>query len=118
MNQNKPYLNRALKDGGRIDVVRDPQTAVKGADCVITDTWSSMGMEDVSGGHNTFAPYQVNDELMAKAKKEAVFMHCLPAHRGEEVTDKVMDGPQSVIFDEAENRLHVQKAILAWCLRE
>ncbi|MEE9375030.1 MAG: ornithine carbamoyltransferase, partial [Rhizobiaceae bacterium] len=81
------------------------------------DTWESMGMEEQSGGHNVFAPYQVNNELMAKADKDAIFMHCLPAHRGEEVTDEVMDGPQSVVFDEAENRLHAQKAILAWCLQ-
>ncbi len=110
------YLNRATADGGRIEVLRQPELAVSGADCIVTDTWSSMGMEDSSGGHNTFAPYQVNAELMARADPDALFMHCLPAHRGEEVTDEVMDGPQSVIFDEAENRLHVQKGILAWCL--
>ena len=75
-----------------------------------------MGQEGKASGHNTFAPYQVNEELMAKAKQDAMFMHCLPAHRGEEVTDAIMDGPQSVIFDEAENRLHAQKGILAWCL--
>ena len=110
------YLNKAQEDGGNIHLTRDPKEAVAGADCVVTDTWSSMGMEDQSGGHNTFAPYQVNEELMAEADSNAIFMHCLPAHRGEEVTDEVMDGPQSVIFDEAENRLHVQKGILAWCL--
>ena len=110
------YLNRAQEDGGNIHLTRDPREAVSGADCVVTDTWSSMGMEEQSGGHNTFAPYQVNEELMAEADSNAIFMHCLPAHRGEEVTDEVMDGPQSVIFDEAENRLHVQKGILAWCL--
>jgi len=110
------YLHRAQEDGGNIHLTRDPGEAVSGVDCVVTDTWSSMGMEDSSGGHNTFAPYQVNEELMAQAASDAIFMHCLPAHRGEEVTDEVMDGPQSVIFDEAENRLHVQKGILAWCL--
>ncbi len=110
------YLNRAQDDGGNIHLTRNPHEAVSGVDCVVTDTWSSMGMEDISGGHNTFAPYQVNEELMAQAASDAIFMHCLPAHRGEEVTDAVMDGPQSVIFDEAENRLHVQKGILAWCL--
>jgi ornithine carbamoyltransferase len=110
------YLNRAQVDGGNIQLTRDAGAAVAGADCVVTDTWSSMGMEEQAGGHNTFAPYQVNEELMAQAKADAIFMHCLPAHRGEEVTDAVMDGPQSVIFDEAENRLHAQKAILAWCL--
>lgn len=110
------YLNRSLEEGGNIRLLRDPNEAVAGVDCVVTDTWSSMGMEDKSGGHNTFAPYQVNEELMSKAASDAIFMHCLPAHRGEEVTDEVMDGPQSVIFDEAENRLHVQKGIIAWCL--
>ena len=110
------YLNRAQHDGAQIQMFRDPNAAVASVDCVVTDTWSSMGMEDVSGGHNTFAPYQVNGDLMAKADGDAIFMHYLPAHRGEEVTDEVMDGPQSVIFDEAENRLHVQKGILAWCL--
>jgi len=110
------YFARAKADGGRIEISDQPALAVTGADCVVTDTWSSMGMEDNSGGHNTFAPYQINAELMAHANPDALFMHCLPAHRGEEVTDEVMDGPQSVIFDEAENRLHVQKGILAWCL--
>ena len=110
------YVNWAQVEGGQIELTQNPQAAVAGADCVVTDTWTSMGMEDQSGGHNTFAPYQVNDELMAKADPKAVFMHCLPAHRGEEVTDSVMDGPQSVILDEAENRLHAQKGILMWCL--
>ena len=75
-----------------------------------------MGFEDEASGHNTFASFQVNDALMAYAKSDAIFMHCLPAHRGEEVTDEVIDGPQSVVFDEAENRLHAQKGILNWCL--
>ena len=77
-----------------------------------------MGREEFARGHNVFAPYQVNEQLMAKAKGDALFMHCLPAHRGEEVTDGVIDGPQSVVFDEAENRLHAQKSILAWCFGE
>ena len=89
---------------------------MKDADCVVTDTWVSMGDKDGNRRHNLLKPYQVNKRLMAKAKPEAIFMHCLPAHRGEEVTDEVMDGPQSVVFDEAENRLHAQKGILAWCL--
>ena len=75
-----------------------------------------MGREDAAAGHNTYQPFQVNSDLMKKAADDALFLHCLPAHRGEEVTDEVMDGPQSVVFDEAENRLHAQKSILAWCL--
>ena len=110
------YLNWANVEGADIRLLENPNVAVDGADCVVTDTWSSMGMEDKSGGHNIFAPYQVNETLMKKAHQDAIFMHCLPAHRGEEVTDAVMDGPQSVILDEAENRLHVQKGIIAWCL--
>ena len=94
----------------------DPEAAVRGADCVVTDTWVSMGDEDGEHRHNLLRPYQVNAQLMSLAKPDAIFMHCLPAHRGEEVTDEVIDGPQSVVFDEAENRLHAQKAILAWCL--
>ncbi len=112
------YANWSRVEGGDVNLFRDAKDAVSGADCVITDTWSSMGMEDDAAGHNTFAPYQVNADLMASADKDAVFMHCLPAHRGDEVTDEVMDGPQSVIFDEAENRLHAQKGILMWCLQE
>jgi ornithine carbamoyltransferase len=94
----------------------DPDAAVKGADCVVTDTWVSMGDKNGQRRHNLLKRYQVNARLMAKAKPDAIFMHCLPAHRGEEVTDEVIDGPQSVVFDEAENRLHAQKSILAWCL--
>ena len=92
----------------------DPVEAVRGADAVITDTWVSMG-DAVEGAHALFAPYRVDGALMAHAPG-AVFMHCLPAHRGEEVTDAVMDGPQSVVWDEAENRLHVQKSIMVWCM--
>jgi ornithine carbamoyltransferase len=94
----------------------DPEQAVRGADCVVTDTWVSMGDKDGEHRHNLLKPYQVNAKLMSLAKPDALFMHCLPAHRGEEVTDEVIDGPQSVVFDEAENRLHAQKGILAWCL--
>jgi len=94
----------------------DPEAAAKGADCVVTDTWVSMGDKNGQRRHNLLKRYQVNARLMAKAKPNAIFMHCLPAHRGEEVTDEVIDGPQSVVFDEVENRLHAQKSILAWCL--
>ena len=87
-----------------------------GADCVVTDTWVSMGDKAAAKRRCCPLPYQVNRALMAHAKPDALFMHCLPAHRGEEVTDEIIDGPQSAVFDEAENRLHAQKAILAWCL--
>ena len=98
-------------------ICSDAREAVDGADCILTDTWVSMGDDqERSKRLNLLSPYQVNASLMAKAKSNALFMHCLPAHRGEEVTDDVIDGPQSVIWDEAENRLHVQKGILAWCL--
>lgn len=110
------YIDWARSKGATVEIGNDPESAVKDADCVVTDTWVSMGQEDRARGHNVFMPYQVNERLMEKAGKDAIFMHCLPAHRGEEVTDGVIDGPQSVVFDEAENRLHVQKAIIAWCL--
>jgi ornithine carbamoyltransferase len=111
----------ALRDWARrsnaaISFTRDPEEAVAGADCVITDTWVSMGDRDGKKRHNIFKPYQVNRSLLKLAKRDAIFMHCLPAHRGEEVTDEVIDGPQSVVFDEAENRMHAQKGVLAWCL--
>jgi ornithine carbamoyltransferase len=99
-----------------VEFTDDPEAAVKHADCVVSDAWVSMGDEDATKRHNLLAAYQVNARLMARADKDAIFMHCLPAHRGEEVTDDVIDGPQSVVFDEAENRLHAQKAILKWCL--
>ena len=103
----------AKETGARIDLMTDPQAAVAGADAVYTDAWASMGQEQEAGQRSTiFPPYQVNRELMGKAAPHAVFMHCLPAHRGQEVTDEVMDSENSVIFDQAENRLHVQKAIL------
>ena len=95
----------------------DPEKAAENADCVISDAWVSMGDDDLTKRHNLLKPYQVGSRLMSRAKKDAIFMHCLPAHRGEEVTDEVIDGPQSVVWDEAENRLHAQKAVLAWCLR-
>jgi ornithine carbamoyltransferase len=99
-----------------MSITNDPEKAVAGADAVVTDTWVSMGQEEKARGHNICMPYQVNERLMGQAKDDALFMHCLPAHRGEEVTDGVIDGPQSVVFDEAENRLHAQKEIIAWCL--
>jgi ornithine carbamoyltransferase len=104
------------RSGADIVLGSDPEAAVKGADCVVTDTWVSMGDKDGTRRHNLLKRYQVNARLMAKAKPDALFMHCLPAHRGQEVTDEVIDGPQSVVLDEAENRLHAQKGILAWCL--
>jgi len=99
-----------------VEFLDDPEKAVAHADCVVSDAWVSMGDEDATKRHNLLAAYQVNARLMARADKDAIFMHCLPAHRGEEVTNDVIDGPQSVVFDEAENRLHAQKAILMWCL--
>ncbi|HEY2068916.1 MAG TPA: ornithine carbamoyltransferase [Rhizomicrobium sp.] len=102
--------------GAEVRFGHDPERAVKDADCVVTDAWVSMGDEDTTKRHNLLKAYQVNERLMAKANKDAIFMHCLPAHRGQEVTDDVIDGPQSVVFDEAENRLHAQKAVLVWCL--
>jgi ornithine carbamoyltransferase len=101
--------------GARIEIGHDPEAAVAGADAIVTDTWVSMGDKDGARRHNLLRPYQVNSALMAKAKSSAIFLHCLPAHRGDEVTDEVIDGPQSAVFDEAENRLHAQKGILAWC---
>ncbi len=103
--------------GGTIILTSDPGEAVAHSDCVVTDTWVSMGDEDEERRKKLLAPYQVNAALMKKASKNAIFMHCLPAHREEEVTTDIIDGPQSVVFDEAENRLHAQKAVLAWCLQ-
>ena len=104
----------ARERGATITLTRDPREAVERADAVYTDTWTSMGQEaEAEERRRIFAPYQVNDALFARAKTDAVFMHCLPAHRGEEVTDAVIDSPRSVVFDQAENRLHVQKAVLA-----
>jgi ornithine carbamoyltransferase len=109
-------LDWARREGGRVMLTGEPEAAVEEADCVVTDTWVSMGVEASVNRHNLLAPYRVDERLMAKAKPDAIFMHCLPAKRGEEVTAGVIDGPQSVVWDEAENRLHVQKGILAWCL--
>ncbi len=113
----KALILEAKNNGGQIDVYNDPRAAVDDADCVLTDTWLSMGAkQDDSQVENLLIPFQVNSKLMKIAKANAVFMHCLPAHRGEEVTAEVIDGPQSLVWDEAENRLHVQKAIILWCL--
>jgi len=106
----------ARAQGGRIELTDDPEQAVAGARCVVTDTWVSMSDDPNTNRHNMLAPYRVTGALMARAAADAVFMHCLPAHRGEEVTAEVIDGPQSVVFDEAENRLHAQKGVLAWVL--
>ncbi len=103
----------AATTGSNIQQTRDPIAAVQGADVIYTDTWTSMGQEDeAQKRREIFAPYQVNEKLVASATKEAIVMHCLPAHRGEEITDEVADGPHSVLFQQAENRLHAQKAIL------
>jgi len=113
------FMEWARSEGGKLGVFEDPAEAVAGADCVTTDVWVSMGQEQGSAERIALLqPYQVNEALMEKAAPDAIFMHCLPAHRGREVTDGVIDGPQSVVFDEAENRLHVQRAILAWCLEK
>jgi ornithine carbamoyltransferase len=106
----------ARESGAAISIGRDPLAAVKGVSCIVTDTWLSMGDKNAAQRRKLLKPYQVNTRLMKMARPDAIFMHCLPAHRGEEVTAEVIDGPQSVVFDEAENRLHAQKGILAWCL--
>jgi ornithine carbamoyltransferase len=112
------HVGFAKSQGVRVEIERDPIKAVAGADLVVADTWVSM--HDAQSArerrHNMLRPYQVNAHLMAAANPDALFMHCLPAHREEEVTSEIMDGPHSVIWDEAENRLHAQKAIMRWCL--
>lgn len=118
LSPGKPMKDFIRATKADIHLGHDPEVAVANADCVVTDTWVSMGDKDGEHRHNLLKPYQVNAKLMSLAKPEALFMHCLPAHRGEEVTDEVIDGPQSVVFDEAENRLHAQKGILAWCFGE
>jgi ornithine carbamoyltransferase len=109
-------LEWVRREKGKVEIGTDPNEAVKGADCVVTDTWVSMGQSDADKRKKVLAPDAVDAALMSKANKNAIFMHCLPAYRGHEVSEDVLEGPQSVIFDEAENRLHAQKAILAWCL--
>ncbi|WP_424944744.1 ornithine carbamoyltransferase [Aliiroseovarius crassostreae] len=118
LDPEQVFVDEARRAGVKVEIERDPAKAVQGADLVVTDTWVSM--HDAPSArerrHNLLRPYQVNDALMRQANEDALFMHCLPAHREEEVTNSVMDGPQSVIFDEAENRLHAQKAVMRWCL--
>ena len=109
-------MNWAEGEGADVTISDTTEEAITGADLVVADTWVSMGDEDADAKQKLLQPFQVDGDLMAKAKPDALFMHCLPAHRGEEVTDEVMDGPHSVVWDEAENRLHAQKGILAWCL--
>jgi len=118
LDPEKVFLEEARARGATVTIERDAARAVAGADLVVADTWVSMHDSQTTRErrHNQLRPYQVNEALMAHARPDALFMHCLPAHRNEEVTDAVMDGPQSVVFDEAENRLHAQKAILRWCL--
>lgn len=118
-NEFKPDMvicSSAVARGGRISFAHDPKEAISGAEVVVTDTWVSMGQEHDEYRMEAFAGYQVDENMMALAQPGATFLHCLPAHRGEEVTDAVIDGPQSAVWDEAENRLHAQKALLLWCL--
>ncbi|NNE87937.1 MAG: ornithine carbamoyltransferase [Silicimonas sp.] len=118
LDPERSFIEFARSKGSSVEIVRDPFKAVEGADLVVADTWVSMHDSQTTKErrHNQLRPYQVNEELMSHAKPDALFMHCLPAHRDEEATSAVMDGPHSVIFDEAENRLHAQKAIMRWCL--
>jgi ornithine carbamoyltransferase len=117
LNPDRAILDWARANGGEVELTDDPQAAVVRADCVVTDTWVSMGQqEETRRRKQLLGPYAVDDALMGRAAKGAIFMHCLPAYRGNEVTAEVIDGPQSAVWDEAENRLHAQKAILAWCL--
>ncbi|HEY1178290.1 MAG TPA: ornithine carbamoyltransferase, partial [Phytomonospora sp.] len=102
--------------GGSVSIGDDPAGAAKGAHVLTTDAWVSMGQGDAENRTRELTPYQLNAELLAHADPGAIVLHCLPAHRGEEITDEVMDGPQSAVFDQAENRLHAQKALLAWLL--
>jgi ornithine carbamoyltransferase len=112
------FVEAARADGANITITRDAAEAVAAADIVVTDTWVSMGQDHAHNKMAAMMPYQVDERLMATAKPDVKFLHCLPAHRGEEVTDAVIDGPQSLIWDEAENRLHAQKSILLWCFEK
>jgi ornithine carbamoyltransferase len=113
---NKTFASAAVARGARINFTTDPREAISDAEVVVTDTWVSMGQDDDQVRQEAFAPFQVDEEMMALAASDATFLHCLPAHRGEEVTDAVIDGPQSAVWDEAENRLHAQKALLMWAM--
>ncbi|SCA58320.1 Ornithine carbamoyltransferase [Candidatus Terasakiella magnetica] len=110
------YLDWAANEGGNISVVKDPKQAASGSDVIVTDTWVSMGDTDYDRRIELLTPYQVNSDLMGQAASDALFLHCLPAHRNEEVTDEVIDGANSVVWDEAENRLHAQKGIMVWSM--
>ena len=114
---NKKIINWAKKNNGKILITKDPQEATNLADCIMTDKWISMGDKVDKKKKKLLKPYQVNKKIMRLAKKDAIFMHCLPANRGEEVTNDVMDGKQSVVWLEALNRIHVQKSIIQWCLK-
>jgi ornithine carbamoyltransferase len=118
LDPEREWIDFARAKGVKVEIERDPAKAVEGADLIVTDTWVSMHDPESAKErrHNQLRPYQVNEALMAQAKPDALFMHCLPAHRNDEATSAVMDGPHSVIFDEAENRLHAQKAVMRWCL--
>ena len=106
-----------MSAGADVAVTHDPAEAASGADAIYTDVWASMGQEAEAGDRKrSFAPFQVNGELVSRAKDDVAVMHCLPAHRGEEITDEVIEGRHSVVFDQAENRLHAQKALMVWCL--
>ena len=116
LKPEQPLLDWAKTENANVLITDDPQEAVAGADCVVTDTWVSMGQTDAPRRKQMLGPYAVDGALMEKASSSAIFMHCLPAYRGHEVSADVIDGPQSAVLDEAVNRLHAQKAILAWCL--
>lgn len=116
LQPGSPLLDWARSEGGDVTVTEQPELAVADADLVVTDTWFSMGIEQAEVRQTQLLPYRVDEAMMALAKPDALFMHCLPAHRDQEVTEAVIDGAQSVVWDEAENRLHAQKGILAWCL--
>ena len=116
LQNSTELISRANNNGGKVLASEDPKLAVNGADCVVTDTWISMGDNNGKERLRLLEPYRIDKELMSAAKPDAIFMHCLPAHRGNEVDSEVIDGPQSVVWEEAGNRLPVQKSILMWCL--